>query len=92
MWQNTDNYEFDKVEWTGWRTYILGVANLTNCNGDARSIGIFFMRFDLADNNGVEKFFSSVLGDILKLDEAENVCAFHALVLGSCQTLSDSLT
>ena len=41
------------------------------------------MSFDLADNHGVENLFSSVLGDILKLDEAEVVCAFHALVLGA---------
>ena len=40
------------------------------------------MRFDLADNHRVDNFFSYVLGDILKLDEAEGVCAFHALVLG----------
>ena len=41
------------------------------------------MRFDLADNHGVANLFSSVLGDILKLDEAEGDCAFHALVLGA---------
>ena len=41
------------------------------------------MRFDLADNHGVENFLSSVLGDIRKIDEAEGVCAFHALVLGA---------
>ena len=39
------------------------------------------MRFDLADNHGVANFVLSVLGDIRKLDEAEGVCAFHALVL-----------
>ena len=58
------------------------VANLTTSNSDAFSIGIFFVRFDLTDNHGVENFFSSVLGDIRKLDEAEGVCAFHTLVLG----------
>ena len=45
-------------------------------------IRVFFVRFDLADNHGVANFSSSVLGDILKLDEAEGVCDFHALVLG----------
>ena len=39
------------------------------------------MKFDLVDNHGVANLFSSVLGDILKLDEAEGVCAFRALVL-----------
>ena len=49
------------------------------------------MRFDLADNHGVEIFFSSILGDIRKLDEAEGVVAFLALVLGDFWTLSNSL-
>ena len=39
------------------------------------------MSFDLADNHGVANFFSYVLGDIFKLDEAEGVFAFHALAL-----------
>ena len=55
---------------------------LTTRDGDACSIGIPLMRFDLADNHGVENFFSSVLRDIFKLDDAEGVYAFHALVLG----------
>ena len=89
--QNTVNDEFDEVEWTGWRTYISGVANLTTCNGDACSIGILFMRFELADNHGVENFFSSVFGNIFKLDEAEGVCAFRMFLLGAFLTLLDSL-
>ena len=40
------------------------------------------MSFDLADNYEVANLFSYVLGYIRKLDEAEGVCAFHALVLG----------
>ena len=36
---------------------------------------------DLTDNHGVENCFSSVLGDIHKLDEVEGVCAFHELVI-----------
>ena len=32
------------------------------------------MGFDLTDNHGVANFSSSVLGGILKLDEAEGVC------------------
>ena len=43
-------------------------------------IRIIFVRFDLADNHGVEIFFS-ILGDIRKLDEVEGVCAFRVLVL-----------
>ena len=54
---------------------------MTTCDGDARAIGILFVRFDLADNHGVANLFSSVLGDIRKLDEAGGVCAFHALVI-----------
>ena len=49
------------------------------------------MRFDLADNHGVANFVSSILRDVFKLDEAECVCAFHALLLGDYLTLSDSL-
>ena len=64
-----------------YRTYIPRVANLTTCDGDACLIGIFFVRFDLTDNHGVANLFSSVLGDIRKLDEAEGVCAFRTLVL-----------
>ena len=48
------------------------------------------MRFGLTDNHGVANIFS-VLGDILKLNEAEGVCAFHALVLGAFLTLSNAL-
>ena len=81
--KNTVNYDFDEVKGTGWRTYISGVANLTTSNGDACSIGILLMGFDLVDNHGVANFFSSVLRDIFKLDEAEGVCAFQALVLGA---------
>ena len=68
-----------------------GVGNLNTSDGDACSIGILLMRFDLADNHGVANLFSSVLRDIFKLDEAEVVCAFHALVLGAFLTLSDYL-
>ena len=78
--------------WGGWRTYISGVENLTTCDSDACFIGVFFMRFDLADNHGVANFFSSVLEDIFKLDEAGGVCAFHVLALGAFLTFSDSLT
>ena len=60
-----------------------GVANLTTCDGDTCLIGFLFVRFDLADNHGVENFSSPVLGGILKLDEAEGLCAFHELVLGN---------
>ena len=80
--QNTSNDNFDEIKSTGWRTYISGVANLTTCDGDACLIGILFMRFDLVDNHGVANLSSSVLGDILKLDEAEVICAFHSFVLG----------
>ena len=79
--QNTVNDVFDDVDRTGWCTYIPGVANLTPCGGDARAIWILLVRFDLADNHGVSNFVLSVSGDILKLDEAEGVFAFHALVL-----------
>ena len=68
---------------TPWCAYIPRVANLTTCDGDAGAVGIFFVMFDLADNHGVENFFSSVLGYIRKLDEAEGVCAFHVLVIGT---------
>ena len=54
-------------------------------------IRVFFVRFDLADNHGVANFSSSVLGDILKLDEEEGVYAFHALVLGAFLTLYNAL-
>ena len=37
---------------------------------------------DLSYNHGVANLFSSVLGDILKLDEEEGVCACHTLLLG----------
>ena len=52
--QKNVNDEFDEVEGTSWRTYIYGVANLTTSDGDACLIGILPMRFDLADNHGVE--------------------------------------
>ena len=90
--QNTVNDEFDKVELTGWHTYISGVENLITCEGDACLIGIFFMRFDLADNHGAADLFSSVLGGIFKLDEVEGAFSFHTLALGAFLTFSDSLT
>ena len=40
------------------------------------------MRFDVADKHGVANLVSYVLRGIFKLDEAEGVCAFNALVLG----------
>ena len=43
---------------------------------------LLLMGFGFADNHGVANFFSSVFRDILKLDEAEGVCAFYALVIG----------
>ena len=81
--QNTVNDEFDKVEGTGWRIYIPGVANLATSDNDKYSIGIFLMRLNLADNHGVTNFFSIVLRDIFNLDDAEGVFAFHAWVLGA---------
>ena len=82
MRHNTVNDEFDEVEGTGWHTYISRVTNLATSDGDACSIGILLMRFDLADNHGVANFFSSVLRDIFKLYDAKGFCAFHALILG----------
>ena len=49
------------------------------------------MRFDLTYDHGVANFFSYVLGNIRKLDEAEGVCAFYTLVLWVFRTLSNSL-
>ena len=89
--QNTVNDEFDEFEGTGWRTYITGVANLDNSDGDVCSIGIFLMSFNLTENHGVTNLFSSVLRDIFKLDDAEGVCAFHVLVLGDFLSFADSL-
>ena len=68
-----------------------GVANFTTSNGDACLVGIFFVRFYLADNHGLANFSSSVLGDIITLDEAEGVCASHALELGTFWTLYNAL-
>ena len=89
--QKTVNHEIDKVEGTCRHAYVEWIEDAANSDGDACPIGILFMRFELADNHGVENFFSSVLRDIFKLDEAEGVCAFHVLVLGDFLTLSYSL-
>ena len=89
---NTVNDEFDWVEWTGWCAYIPRVAYLTTCDSDARAIRIFLVRFDLADNHGVENFVSSALRDICELDESEGVCAFHALVPWAFWNFSYPLT
>ena len=79
---NTVNDEFEEVEGTCWHTYIAGVENLATSDGDTCPIGIFLMRFDLADNHIVTNLFSSILRDILKLDDAKGVRAFRSLVLG----------
>ena len=81
--QNAVNDKFDENTCSGRRTYIPGVANLTTYDGDACSIGIFFVRFHLADNHGVANLSSCALGDFLKLDEAKGIFAFHMLVLGA---------
>ena len=83
--------KFDEVEGTGWRTYISGLVDLATSNVDACPIGIPLMRFNLADNHGVTNFFSSVLRDIFKLDDAEVVLAFNLLVLGDFLSFADSL-
>ena len=80
MRQNAVNDNFDKVEWSGWCTYICGVGNCTACDGDARAIRVFLVGFDLAYHHVVEHFMSSVLWDIGELDESEGVCAFHTLL------------
>ena len=49
---------------------------------DACLIGILLMRFDLADKNRVTNFFTYVLSDIFKIDDAEGVLAFQSLVIG----------
>ena len=41
--QNAVSDKFDEVERYGWCTYIHGVANLTNCDGDARAIRVFLV-------------------------------------------------
>ena len=80
---NTVNGEFDEVDGNDWRTYISQVADLDTKDVDTCPIGILLMGFDLVDNHGVAHLFSYVLRDIFKLDDAEGVCAFHALVLGA---------
>ena len=59
---NTVNDEFDKIEETGWHTYIAGVASLATSDGYVCPIGIILMRFNLTDNHVVTNFFSSVFG------------------------------
>ena len=83
MRQNTVNDELDEVEVTCWCTYIARVVDLATSDGDVCPIGILLMRFDLVYNHGVTNFFSSVLRNIFKTDDAEGVCAFHLLVLGA---------
>ena len=90
-WQNTVNDELDKVQGTGWRTYIAGVAYFATSNGDAYPIGILLISFKLAENHGDKNLFSSVLGNIFKLDDAEVVCAFHLLVIEDVWSFADSL-
>ena len=80
--QNTVNDDLGEVEVTCRRTYISQVADLDTKDVDTCPIGILLMRFDLSDNHGVTDLFSSVLRDVFKIDDAEGVCAYHALVLG----------
>ena len=80
--QNTVNDDLDEVEGTCWSIYISGEVDLATSNGDVCPIGIFLMRFDLAYNHGVKNFFSSVLRDIFKTDDAEGIRALYSLVLG----------
>ena len=89
--QDTVNDDFDKVKWTGWCTYIVGVADLANSHSDAFPIGILLMMFNLADNHGVTPLFSSVLRYIFKLDDAEGFRAFHSLVPGAFWSFADFL-
>ena len=78
--QNAFNDNFDKVELSGWCTYIPRVANLTTCDGDARAIRVFLVGFDLEYYHGMANFMMSVLWNVDELDESEGVCAFHALL------------
>ena len=61
---------------------IAWVEYLATSDGDACPIGILILRFDLTYNHGVANFFSSVLRNIFKSNDAEGVRAFHSLVLG----------
>ena len=89
--QDTINCEIDKVEGTCGRAYISGITYSATSDNDACTIGIFLLRSDLTHNHGVENFFSSVLRDIFKSNDAEGVCALHAFIIGAFSSFSDSL-
>ena len=63
---------------------------MTAGNGDAGAVWVFLVRFDLADNHGVENFMPMVLRNVQKLDELEGICAFHALLTWALRTFSNT--
>ena len=63
------------------RAYIAWITDTDTRNGDACTMGILLLRLDLTHNHGVANLFSSLSGDIFKSNDAEVVCALHALVL-----------
>ena len=78
----TVNNELCEVEGTCGHDYIAWIIDAANSGGDVFTVGIFLLMSDLTHNHGVENFFSSVLRDVLKYNDAEGVCILHALFLG----------
>ena len=81
--QDTINNELEEVEGTCGRAYVAWIVDAATRDGDACPIGVFLLRSDLTHNHGVEIFFSSILKDIFKSNDAEGVRSPHALVLGA---------
>ena len=91
MRQDTVNDELDKVEGTRGLAYISLIAYSTTSNGDVFPIGILLLRCDVTYNYGVANFFSFILRDIVKSNDAGGVRAFHSLVLWDFRSFVDSL-
>ena len=81
--QNTVNNEIDKIEGTCGRAYISGITDAAASDGDVCRIGILLLRSDFTHNHVVGNLFSYVSRDILKSNDAEHVCALHALIIGA---------
>ena len=64
---------------------------MTACDGDTGEVWVFLVRFELTHNHGMENFMPAVLRNVCKLDDFEDVCAFHALLLRAFRTFSDAL-
>ena len=91
--ENTVEEKFTKVKGRGFGSGVAIVHTKFAHDGDARSVGVVFLRAKFADDSGCGDATAAIKRDILVVNGAKGVGAFYALpsaVRASAETLTEA--